>query len=163
MQCARWRMGDLRTNETPRALLGALLQSTDARNDVNRRHEDTDVGILEFRKANIPGFSRDVRSSEPDATWNPVSRPSLLDRLRSYPLPPCWNLNGARCSYGLSTLSTSRTTVGVWLLDVAALEPGVAPGRRTAVSTEPAICTPGCGPYDEPAGAVAPRCVGIAR
>jgi hypothetical protein len=55
-------MGDLRTNETPRALLGALLQSTVAQNDVNRRHEDTDVGILEFSKANVPGFSRDVRA-----------------------------------------------------------------------------------------------------
>ena len=48
--------------------------------------------------------------------------------------------------YGLITLSTSNTTVGVVLLDVAAFEPGVAPGSSTAVSTDPEICTPGCGP-----------------
>jgi hypothetical protein len=111
-------VGDLRTNETPRALLGALLQSTVGQNDVNQ---------------------------------------SWLCRLSTG-----WMLSSPT-AHGLSTLSTSRITVGVWLLEVAALEPGVAPGRRTAVSTDPEIWTPGCGPYDEPAGAVAPRCVGIAR
>ena len=48
-------------------------------------------------------------------------------------------------------------------MNEAAGDPAVAPGNITAVSTDPAICTPGCGLVSCPAGVGIPGWLGVAE